>query len=155
MKRIEKNEDALLLFDKESMSVIEWISDEMPGGFFIYRAEGDEELLYVNNAMLRIFGCDTLEEFKELTGYTFPGIVHPEDIDAVEKSIASQIASSQYDLDYVEYRIIQRDGTVRWVEDYGHFVHTQLYGDVFYVFIDGFSVFFFFSLKKKLEDFLH
>ena len=136
MKRIEKNEDALLLFDKESMSVIEWISDEMPGGFFIYRAEGDEELLYVNNAMLRIFGCDTLEEFKELTGYTFPGIVHPEDIDAVEKSIASQIASSQYDLDYVEYRIIQRDGTVRWVEDYGHFVHTQLYGDVFYVFID-------------------
>lgn len=136
MKRLEKKEETLLFFDEKSMSVIERISEEMPGGFFIYKADGDEKLLYTNNAMLRIFGCDTLEEFKELTGYTFPGMVHPDDLESVEKSIVNQITSSQYDLDYVEYRIIQKDGTVRWVEDYGHFVHTQLYGDVFYVFID-------------------
>ena len=70
--------------------------------------------------MLRIFGCDTLEEFKALTGYTFKGLVHPEDIDEVEKSIGTQIAHSGENLDYVEYRIIRKDGTVRWVEDYGH-----------------------------------
>ena len=136
MKRLEKKEETLLFFDEKSMSVIERISEEMPGGFFIYKADGDEKLLYTNNAILRIFGCDTLEEFKELTGYTFPGMVHPDDLETVEKSIVNQITSSQYDLDYVEYRIIQKDGSVRWVEDYGHFVHTQLYGDVFYVFID-------------------
>lgn len=136
MKRLEKKEETLLFFDEKSMSVIERISEEMPGGFFIYKADGDEKLLYTNNAILRIFRCDTLEEFKELTGYTFPGMVHPDDLETVEKSIVNQITSSQYDLDYVEYRIIQKDGSVRWVEDYGHFVHTQLYGDVFYVFID-------------------
>ena len=36
----------------------------------------------------------------------------------------------------MEYRIIQKDGTIRWIEDYGHFMHTDAYGDIFYVFID-------------------
>lgn len=122
-------------FDEQTLPVIDQISGAMPGGFFIYHADGDEELIYINDAMLRLFGCDTVEEFKELTGYTFRGLVHPEDIDAVEKSIGTQIAHSGEDLDYVEYRIVRRDGTVRWVEDYGHFVHTDTYGDIFYVFI--------------------
>ena len=47
-----------------------------------------------------------------------------------------QIANSIYDFDYVEYRIIQKDGTIRWIEDYGHFMHTEMFGDIFYVFID-------------------
>ena len=130
------NEKMPLSFDERMLSVIERISDRMPGGFFIYRAGGREEVLYLNKAVLRIYGCDTEEEFRELTGYNFPGMVHPDDIDAVEKSISNQISGSQYDLDYVEYRIIQKSGKIRWVQDYGHFVHTQMYGDVFYVFID-------------------
>lgn len=109
--------------------------NEMPGGFFVYRADGDEQLIYANKAMLRIFRCDTPEEFRKLTGNTFKGIVHPEDLDTVEQSIREQIASSKYDLDYVEYRIIRKDGSVRWIEDYGHFVHSEAAGDFFYVFI--------------------
>ncbi|MBR1724207.1 MAG: hypothetical protein IJ723_04210, partial [Ruminococcus sp.] len=38
-------------------------------------------------------------------------------------------------LDYVEYRIIRRDGGIRWVDDYGHLAHLPGCGDVFYVFI--------------------
>ena len=37
--------------------------------------------------------------------------------------IQRQIAASQYDLDYVEYRIIRKDGEIRWIEDYGHYIH--------------------------------
>ncbi len=124
------------VFDEHTLSSIAPILEGMPGGLFIYHADGDEELLYINSAVLRIFGCDTEEEFRSLTGYTFKGMVHPEDLDEVEKSIQSQIADSIYDFDYVEYRIIQKDGTVRWIEDYGHFIHTDAYGDIFYVFID-------------------
>lgn len=123
-------------FDEQTLPVIEQISEGMPGGFFIYHADGSGELIYINGAMLRIFGCDTLEEFKELTGYTFQGLVHPADIDKVEESIHAQILHGGNDLDYVEYRIVRKDGTVRWVEDYGHFVRTQAYGDLFYVFIE-------------------
>ncbi len=109
--------------------------DEMPGGFFIYHSDEEERLIYANQAVLRIFGCDTPEEFFQLTGNSFKGLVHPEDLEDVEKSIKSQIADSQYDLDYVEYRIIRRDGAIRWVEDYGHFIHNERIGDIFYVFI--------------------
>lgn len=109
--------------------------DEMPGGFFIYRSDEEEHILYANQAVLRIFGCATREEFYELTGNSFRGLVHPDDLEAVEKSILEQIAHSQYDLDYVEYRIIRKDGEIRWIEDYGHFVHNETIGDIFYVFI--------------------
>lgn len=109
--------------------------DEMPGGFFIYRADGNEEILYANTAMVRIFGCSTMQEFRELTGNSFRGIVHPDDLDEVEQSIIQQITGSKYKLDHVEYRIVQKDGTVYWVDDYGHFVHSKSLGDIFYVFI--------------------
>ncbi len=33
--------------NEQTIPVIEEIGKHMPGGFFIYRAEGDEELLYV------------------------------------------------------------------------------------------------------------
>ena len=109
--------------------------EEMPGGFLIYRAGGGEEILYANRGLLRIFQCGNMEEFMALTGGSFRGLVHPEDLEEVEASIRGQIASSQFDLDYVEYRIIRRDGALRWIEDYGHFIRSAAMGDVFYVFL--------------------
>ncbi len=109
--------------------------DEMPGGFLIYHADGDEEIIYANTALLRIFRCDTLKEFKELTGNSFKGIVHPYDLDAVEESIRKQITDSQYDLDYVEYRSIRKDGSICWIEDFGHYMEVKGLGGIFYVFL--------------------
>lgn len=109
--------------------------DEMPGGFLIYCAERDEKIIYANKALLRLFYCDSFQEFQKLTGNSFRGIVHPEDLDRVEMSIWEQIAASQYDFDYVEYRIVRKDGTIGWVEDYGHFVKSESTGGIFYVFI--------------------
>ena len=107
----------------------------MPGGFFVYRADGDEAVVYANEACLRIFGCADQEQFVTLTGGTFPGMVHPEDIEAVEHSISRQIQADRYSMDYVEYRIIRRDGSIRWIEDYGHHVTLDA-GEFFYVFIN-------------------
>lgn len=109
--------------------------DEMPGGFLIYYADRGEEIVYANRALLRIFQCETMDEFRAHTGNSFRGLVHPDDLDEVEQSICVQIAASQYDLDYVEYRIRRRDGAIRWIEDYGHFVRSRSLGDIFYVFL--------------------
>lgn len=38
-------------------------ANAMPGGFFIYHADENEEIVYANEAVIRIFGCDTREEF--------------------------------------------------------------------------------------------
>ena len=56
------------------MPAIEWVAEQIPGGFFIYRADETLEMLYVNSATVRMFGCKTVDEFKELTGYTFKGL---------------------------------------------------------------------------------
>lgn len=122
--------------DRESLTArqIKHFTDEMPGGFFIYR-NSDGQILYVNRAVLQIFGCETEEEFRALTGGTFQGMIHPEDAEDVEDSIREQIAQNSFDLDYVEYRIVQKDGSVCWVEDFGHFIQTENLGGVFYVFL--------------------
>ncbi|MBR1662225.1 MAG: response regulator [Acidaminococcaceae bacterium] len=121
--------------NEQTIHIVEEIGRHMPGGFFIYKAELPEELLYANEAVLDIFGCRNLDEFKELTGYTFKGMLHPDDYRVISDSIIKQIANSEDKLDYVEYRIIRKDGAVRWVDDYGHYTDTEAYGGIYYVFI--------------------
>ncbi len=122
----------------EGMSAAEWLAEQMPGGFFIYRADESMELLYVNQSNCDIFGCDTVEEFRELTGNNFKGMVHPDDYKSIQDSIDEQIAqpSNRKSIDYVVYRIIRKDGSIRWGDDYGHFATLPGYGEVYYVFIE-------------------
>ncbi len=121
--------------NEETIHIVEEIGRHMPGGFFIYKKEMPEELLYANRAVLNIFGCKNLEEFKELTGYTFKGMLHPDDYGTVSETIQGQVQENEEFMDYVEYRIIRRDGAVRWVDDYGHYTDTEAYGGIYYVFI--------------------
>ena len=121
--------------NEQTLSFVEALGSHMPGGFFIYKAEQPEELLYANKACVDIFGCDDLEDFKKLTGFTFKGMLHPEDYRAVSDSIVHQIENSDDNMDYVEYRIVRKDGAVRWVDDYGQYSETETYGGVYYVFI--------------------
>ena len=121
--------------NSNTLSIIEEIGGHMPGGFFIYRAEEPEELIYVNKPVLDLYGCGSLEEFTALTGFTFRGMVHPEDYDRITASISAQIGENEDQMDYAEYRIIRRDGAVRWVDDYGHYTETKEYGGVYTVFI--------------------
>lgn len=131
------NGEAAYLLDEKGLEIARCLKrfvDRMPGGFFIYHADGKEELIYANDAMVRLFNCESVEEFRELTGNSFRGIVHPEDLELVEQSIKEQIAQSSYDLDYVEYRIVAKGGGIRWIDDYGHFIRSAVAGDIFYVF---------------------
>ena len=113
--KMQGKEDLLLILNEETFPIIEQITMGMPGVFFVYHAEGDKELIYANQALVHLYGCETLEEFKEFTGYTFRGLVHPDDVEMVEESIAYQIATDENRLDYVEYRIIRKDGSINWV----------------------------------------
>lgn len=125
--------------------------DKIPGGFFIYRDDGDERIVYANKGLLHIFQCDSWEQFQEVTGGTFRGLVHPEDLDAVEESIKQQIGKSSQDLDYVEYRITRRDGSVAWIEDYGHLVRGGAAGNFFYVFLGDATE----KQERRLREMLH
>ncbi|MBQ9038489.1 MAG: response regulator [Clostridia bacterium] len=121
--------------NEQNLAIIEEIGKHMPGGFFIYKAAPPEALLYANRAVFEIFGCADRAQFEALTGWTFKGMLHPDDYDAVSQSIAQQIERSEDQMDYAEYRIIRRDGAVRWVDDFGHYTDTDAYGGIYYVFI--------------------
>jgi PAS domain S-box-containing protein len=121
--------------NERTLSIIHELGGHMPGGFFIYCAEEPEELLYANGPVFDIYGCKNLEEFKELTGYTFKGMVYPEDYQRISESIVDQIQASDEHMDYAEYRIIRKDGAIRWVDDYGHYAESEGLGGLYYVFI--------------------
>lgn len=135
-KYYENDEEhhSLLRIDENSLPIIEQIAESMPGGFFLYHADGNEELIYFNQEIVRMFGCKNDADFRELTGNSFRGMVHPDDLRGTEELITSQI-QKDHDTDYVEYRILCRDNSVKYVRDYGRFVHSSFLGDVFYVFL--------------------
>ncbi len=121
---------------KYTLPIIKSVTDIIPGGFFIYRETGTRELLHLNSKVLEIYGCKNLREFKELTGYTFEGMVHPDDYSKIQSSIDRQVNAIENDgEDHVRYRIIRKDGEIRYVDDYGHLSYSDDYGDIYYVFI--------------------
>ena len=131
----------------QTLPVIEQIGSHMPGGFFIYRSEGDGEILYVNEAVIELFGCEDLEDFKEFTGYTFKGMVAPGDYEEVAAAIERGARPEHDHKDMVEYRIRTKDGMDRWVDDYGHMTDTELYGRICYVFLTDIT-----TKRQKMES---
>ena len=117
------------------------ISNNLPGAFFIYKADkSDEQILYANNEMLRLAGCDDLDDFFEFSGRHFNGLVHPDDFKGVEKRIWEQISINDNKVnDYVRYRMATKSGEYKNVLDYGRLVHSENYGLVFYVLIVDFD----------------
>lgn len=109
------------------------VMDEMPGGIVIYRSDESKQILYANKGVLRIFQCDTRKDFQEFANNSFKEMVHPDDLEAVRESTQAQIQDDK--LDYVEYRIQCKDGTIRWIENYVHFIRYENVGDFCYVFV--------------------
>lgn len=109
----------------------------MSDGFFIYNASRDEKILYANPPVLKIFGCKTMDEFRELVHNSFRGMVHPEDLGRVQREISQQVKQTDKQLDFIRYRIITKDGKIRWIDDCGHLEDCGSEEDsrLFYVFI--------------------
>ena len=111
------------------------IPTNLPGGFFVYRATGAEELCFADKNVLDLYGCETMEAFRAFTGNSFRGMVYPEDLNRVENEIYTQTFNSGGRHDYVLYRIQTRQGDIRYVEDFGHLVYDNDGDTFFYVFV--------------------
>ena len=131
--------DGMIIPNKEQfMFDIDEMAKGLPGGFFVYEATGSERLLYISESMADLFKCDSVNEFRDHVGNGFRHIVHPDELEAVEEKIRKQQFSTKDNenhTDYVRYRIVCKDGTEKWVDDFGRLVHDTTFGDVYYVFL--------------------
>ena len=107
----------------------------LPGGFFVYHAEGNLEICFADQNVIELYGCATMAEFRELCGNSFEGMVHPEDFGKIQNDINAQTLVSKRRHDYVRYRIITKQGVVRYIEDFGHLVHGADGRKYFYVYV--------------------
>ncbi|MGN1407458.1 diguanylate cyclase domain-containing protein [Lactobacillus sp.] len=119
------------------------VSQGMPGGLLIYRADYDQadsqEILLANDYLIHLFACQSLEEFLTYTKSSFKGLVYPEDYEKVvtnrEKQIKALSGNIDDDVLFLDYRILTKDGRVKPISTVGRYVQDDYYGNVFCVFI--------------------
>ena len=112
-----------------------FIPENLPGGMFVYEAQEPETILFADLNVIRLYGCETFAEFMEYTRGTFPGMVHPGDLHKIQNQIQAQTLFGEKRHDYVRYRIVTKQGKIRYIEDFGHLLHRDSGKSVFYVFI--------------------
>ncbi len=64
-RKYKQRDRQYLVLSEQTFPIIEQITAGMPGGFFIYHADGDEKPIYANRVLFRIYGCEGLEEFQK------------------------------------------------------------------------------------------
>ncbi len=111
------------------------IPEGLPGGFFIYEANEKETIVFAEPNIVRLFGCESFEEFFDYVDGSFKGMVHHDDLYKIENQIEAQTVFAEKRHDYVRYRIISKDGTTKYVEDFGHLLHSTNGKSYYYVFI--------------------
>lgn len=122
------------MFNKDDSVTISKLAANMPGALLVYKANETEDIIFVSDEIAKIFECDSPQDFIRFTGGNFNTIVYPEDIEEVNAIINKQIQETG-GYDYVTYRIITKNGTIKNIEDWGHLVHDEELGDVFYVYL--------------------
>lgn len=111
------------------------VAEGLPGGFLSYHTDENLEIISFNSDLMKIYGCESAEEFRNFTGNSFKGLVHEEEFSTVQAEIDNQI-SKDNEIFYVEYRIRNKHGEIRFVRNYGRFIKTEKFGDIFYVFVN-------------------
>jgi len=101
---------------RESQRQLTTLMDNLPG--MAYRCRGDEDLtlVYVSTGSTGLLGY-TPEELTEKRIVSAPRFIHPEDYPMVRTAIWKAV--ERREPFQLEYRVITRDGTVKWVWEHG------------------------------------
>lgn len=106
--------------------------DRMPGGAFICRAHGNNEILFVNEKLIEFYECDDLDEFMEFTGGRFAGIANETRIGVIKKDVLMQIEEAGSNSGYVFFNIRTKKDNRRRVVSHWELVRDEINGDLVY-----------------------
>ena len=99
---------------KESEEQFRTISEQSFMGIVIAQ-EG--KLKYLNKAMSKISGYP-VEEMLKWTDRDMAKMVHPEDVQTILNRLRSNIEGTVSDFSHNAFRIINKEGQIKWLEDY-------------------------------------
>lgn len=90
----------------------------------VYRAQHDQDwtINYISDAISDLSGYPA-SDFIENTVRTYASIIHPDDTDYMDESVAQAIVKRESFV--LEYRILHRDGSIRWVSEKGKGIFDQ------------------------------
>ena len=118
---IKINKDILTLQQSnDNLNLSKSSSDqsEILGNYSSWRWNLDDDVLYYSDNLYQLLGCEP-QEF-EATNFNFIQYVHPEDVKLVEDVIENIIKNEN--LPYSIFRIIRKDGEVRFFKSIGKMV---------------------------------
>ncbi len=121
----EQNGRRIFYGSCRDMTELQYISVDLPGGYYRARVTEGYELLYVSQTMLKMLGY-TREDIRNRYDNQLARMIHPEDLPRVRLE-SQEIAEGKRDR-LSPYRIRCRDGSYRYVMDQSRI--TDQYGEL-------------------------
>jgi diguanylate cyclase (GGDEF)-like protein/PAS domain S-box-containing protein len=100
---------------RESEQRFRLLADNVPGVIYLARPDGDRQVLYMND-WIRVVSGHPKEDFLE-GRITLADLVHPEDATGISIQIRTSLITREPF--HLVYRLRNRQGDYRWVEEYG------------------------------------
>lgn len=118
---IEQRKDSDLLLSEERLKMVLEGSEQ---GFWDWNIETGE--VQRNDRWAQMLGYSTIQEFEDNTD-TWTNTIHPEDRDAAWQSINNHL-EGRTNAHKLEYRMITKDGGVKWILDHAKVVQRDVNG---------------------------
>ena len=93
------------------------------------------DVLYVNGRALEILECENIEEFRNLAGERFKGVIEPEDYAKVKNDTQNLIRSGSSVATQITYRVRTKSGSVKRIYHVGKCFKDTPYGRILSVFV--------------------
>ncbi|MGN0954017.1 EAL domain-containing protein [Dialister sp.] len=97
----------------QSKGVLQYL-DDFPGGVCLVSRDREERILAVNDELLRIFGCDSEEDFLHFTGGHFRGLMAAADYHSVAEMYGGEERNANYN--FYGFPSFDRDGHFQRIE---------------------------------------
>lgn len=88
------------------------LSERLPGAILVHQKDG--RILYANDALITLFGCQTAEALRAFSKGEAAALIHPDDKARVKAALAAQ-SSAKDTTATTRCRIVTQDGTTKHV----------------------------------------
>lgn len=127
---------------RESEEKFRKLTENLPGVVYLCKYDEHYTTIYINDKALQLTGYSA----EEMTRGTihFDHLYHPEDKEAVNLAVEEAISNNRPF--HLTYRIIHKDGNIKWIEEWGEGIFEN--GEL--LFLEGFMADI--TERKKAED---